>query len=83
MEMSDEDFIAYKDELVSIKTQVVAALASKTGAFVEEKEEIIPANVDPMQTSQAALNMENAPSQTLSERYQELGKAMAEAIKRK
>ena len=84
MEMSDEDFTAYKDELVSIKAQVVAALTSKTEPVeTEEEDEVIPANVDPTQSSQAALNMETAPSQTLTEKYQALGKAMAEAIKRK
>ena len=81
MDMSDEDFTAYKEELVSIKTQVLAALAQKTAETTEEV--IIPAKVDPDQAAQAALNLESAPSQTLAEKYQELGKAMAEAIKRK
>ena len=81
MDMSDEDFTAYKEELVSIKTQVLAALAQKIAETTEEV--IIPAKVDPDQAAQAALNLESAPSQTLAEKYQELGKAMAEAIKRK
>lgn len=80
-EMSDEEFASYKEELVSIKAQVLAALAQKTPEVIDEV--IIPAKIDPEQAAQAALNLESAPSQTLAEKYQELGKAMAEAIKRK
>lgn len=81
VEMSDEAFAAYKDELVSIKAQVVEALKVKAAAPVQE--EVLPANIDLAQSSQAALNLETAPTQTLASKYKELGEAMAATIKRK
>ena len=83
-EMTDEDFASYKEELISIKAQVIAALSTKKEETEENvQEEIIPANVDPEQSAQAALNLETTSPQTLRDRYQELGKSLAEAIKRK
>jgi len=82
MIMSDEVFAAYKDELVSIKAQVLETLKIKASA-VEKPEEVIPAKVDLEQSAQAALNMETATPQTLTSKYAELGQAMADAIKSK
>jgi hypothetical protein len=89
--MSDEDFISYKDELVAVKTQVIAALVAKTEASKTEvvdtgivvDEVVPPANVDATQSVQAALNLESTPSQDLISKYKALGNALAESITKK
>ncbi|MBV5346636.1 hypothetical protein JZU46_00165 [bacterium] len=84
VEMTDEVFASYKDELVSIKTQVLAALKTKAAVVpVEEEKETIPAKIDSAQSAQAALNLESSPPQSLAAKYKELGEAMAANIKRK
>ena len=89
--MSDEDFVSYKDELVAVKTQVIAALVAKTEASKTEvvdtgvvvDEVVPPANVDATQSVQAALNLESTPSQDLISKYKALGNALAESITKK
>lgn len=84
MDMSDEDFASYKEELVSIKAQVIESLKGQEEASTElEDDNTPPANVDPTKTAQAALNLESQPSQDLAKKYADLGKAMADAIKNK
>lgn len=84
MDMSDEDFASYKEELVSIKAQVIESLKIKEDASDNTVDDTTPpANVDPTKTAQAALNLESQPSQNLAKKYADLGKAMAEAIKNK
>jgi chromosome segregation ATPase len=88
MVMSDEEFAAYQEELVSIKAQVIESLKGKEKASdaeddVDTDDTTPPANVDPGKTAQAALNLESQPSQDLAKKYADLGKAMADAIKNK
>ncbi len=80
MDMSDEDFISYKEELVAIKAKVIASLKVKEDVEIEEDTTTPPVEIDPDNSSQAALNLESTPSQDLAEKYADLGKAMAEAI---
>ncbi len=81
MDMSDEDFTSYKEELVSIKAKVLSSLKVKEDVDTDEEDtNTPPVEVDPDKTSQAALNLESTPSQDLAEKYADLGKAMAEAI---
>lgn len=83
--MSEEDFSAYRDELVAIKAQVIATLATKAAVTTEEvvDEVVPPANVDSTQSVQAALNLETPPSQDLISKYKDLGKALAQSITKK
>lgn len=87
MDMSDEEFASYQEELVSIKAQVVESLKVKEEAADVDADDADdatpPANVDPEQTAQAALNLESQPSQDLVKKYSALGQAMADAIKNK
>jgi multidrug resistance efflux pump len=112
-DMSDEEFVSYKEELTSLRAAIVAQLekaeekeeaeeeaeekeeeAEEKEEEAEEKEEAEeeaeekedaeeeddvtpPANVDPGQAISAALNMEIFPSEDVTKKYQDLGKAMA------
>lgn len=85
-EMSDEEFASYKEELVAVREYVIATLESSTkdsenASEDEESDDTTPpANIDPNQSTQAALNMESLPSDDLLDKYKELGNAMAEAL---
>lgn len=93
-ELSSEDFISYKEELVSIRESVLAELKEskkedskedkeeKAEEKAEKKEEVVtpPANIDPGSSVAAALNMEIYPSDDIIAKYTEMGKAMAEAM---
>ena len=88
MDMTDEEFAAYSEELVSIKTQVIESLKVKEEAAAADVDtddvtDTPPANIDAEKTAQAALNLESQPSQDLATKYADLGKAMAEAITNK
>jgi hypothetical protein len=89
MEMTDEEFAAYSEELVSIKAQVIESLKGKEDATADvdaDADDAIdtpPANVDPEKTAQAALNLESQPSQDMASKYVDLGKAMAAAVTNK
>lgn len=78
-EMSDEDFVSYRDELVSLKEAVEKRLAKATeeaeklkSETTEEKEKL-----DSEDTEMAALNLETSATKELSDQYKEMGKAMA------
>jgi predicted nuclease with TOPRIM domain len=83
--MSDEDFTSYCDELVAIKAQVIATLATKAAATTDVvvDDAVPPANVDTTQAVKAALNLETAPSQDLLSKYKDLGNALAQSITKK
>jgi septation ring formation regulator EzrA len=83
--MSDEDFTSYCDELVAIKAQVIATLATKAAATADVvvDDAVPPANVDTTQAVKAALNLETAPSQDLLSKYKDLGNALAQSITKK
>lgn len=84
-DLDDEAFTAYKEELVSIKEQVLATLEERSQGTPDsdEEEEIVPANIDTNETANAALNLETATANSLADKYKALGLAMAEATKRK
>jgi len=92
MTMSDEEFAAYSEELVSIKTQVIESLKVKEDASADDASaddaaaddaaaDTPPAHIDTELKAQAALNLESKPSPDMAAKYLDLGKAMAEAIK--
>ena len=86
-EMSDEEFASYKEELVSIRSTIMASLEKeepKKETASKKKEEddgTPPANIDPAQAVVAALNMEVHPSEDMIEQYKNLGKALAASMK--
>jgi len=89
-EMSDEEFKAYKEELESIKTTIMASLKdgnSKEGSEEELEEgsegvKTTPANIDLNNVASAAFNMESYPSEDLLDKYRDLGNALAESMKK-
>jgi predicted RNase H-like nuclease (RuvC/YqgF family) len=54
----------------------------EAGGDEEEEDTIIPANIDPDKAVSAALNLDIYPSEELSKKYAELGRAMAEKMKK-
>ena len=92
-EMSDEDFVSYKTELVSIKDSIMAQLQAAsnntdthtevitddTTATIEEAASD-KRNLDPGQAIAAALNMEIKPNEDLVTKYRALGSELAKNI---
>lgn len=80
-EMSDEDFVSYRDELISLKGAVEKRLAeaaeeaeklkSKADSDVEKE------GLNSEDTAMAALNLETSAVKELSDQYKEMGEAMA------
>jgi len=105
-EMSDEEFVSYKSELVSIRESVVAELAKNKESSTDDNAEDSgktastkaadekasdgdddggdppPANIDKTKAVTAALNFEGRPSDDMIAKYAELGKALAEEMKK-
>ena len=125
-DMSEEDFAAYRDELIAVRDAIKSKLSKveetaeetveKTETAEEtvvdeetaseeetaeetqeetaseedtdseetasEDEEVQPAKIDPSKAISAALNMEVMVPKSLRERYANLGKAMAENMKK-
>ena len=79
--MNEEEYTAYKEELVAIRASILAELETAgSGAVADDDGAAPPANVDTAAAASAALNLETASSDTMKT-YAELGKAMAEQIK--
>jgi len=82
--MTEEDFAAYQEELVAIKKQVLATLASVKADDTSSVDDmsnnqfVPPANVDTAKSTQAALNLEMTPSTDLISKYRDLGQALAD-----
>lgn len=98
-EMTDEEFAAYKDELISLRKAVEVELAKSLEKPEPKKEDEIiskeevdeevasddgtpPANVDTEDAVSAALNLE-VSSNDIKSKYQKLGQAMADSMKKK
>jgi chromosome segregation ATPase len=92
-EMSDETFASYKEELVEVRSSILAELKKAADKTEENKEEgseqeegsddgvvTPPANIDPGTAVSAAMNMEIYPSDDIVAQYADMGKAMAEAM---
>lgn len=88
-DMSDEDFASYRDELVSLKEAVeerltkaaIEAAEREKSATADEKEKdntsVSAAEIDKDNATKAALNLETASTEEVSEQYKEMGKSMA------
>lgn len=94
-EMSDEDFVSYKEELMAVRAAILAELAADAdkksvdadadnasdNKDVDAKLDTTPAQIDADTTVNAALNLEVASTDDMATKYSDLGKAMASAIK--
>lgn len=82
-EMSDEDFISYRDELISLKEAVEKRLAEAAKEAEKLKGEADKAaekekeGLNSEDTAMAALNLETSAIKELSDQYKEMGEAMA------
>lgn len=85
MDMTDEDFTAYKDELVEVKEQVVASLKESMKSEDAGDGVTPPANVDPDKSEQASLNLETPSSKetSIEAQMKRLGEAMAKQMETK
>lgn len=95
-EMADEDFEEYAAELTSMREALLAEIKDAAGteetdsgketenetAEVDEEAEldVAPAEIDEEEGKEAALNMETAANETLHDKYQKMGKALANMI---
>jgi len=77
--MSDEEFEAYKAELVDVRNSIMAELETTTE---DGSGSVAPAAIDKEKAAAAALNVE-ASKKTVASDYAALGVALAELIKEK
>ena len=96
-EMSDDDFVSYKDELIAVRSAILEELKAtkvegstdgNTDDTLDNKDEkssegldTVPAQINDDTAVTAALNLEVASTDDITEKMAELGKAMASAMK--
>ena len=79
-EMGDEEFVAYKQDLVDFRASVEEQLRAETAAAAEESEvETVPADIDPKNTEVAAVNVETEIT-SVGEYYNKVMQALTEKM---
>ena len=85
VDMSDEDFTSYKEELVEVRASIIENLKKEEEsgtdtASVEDTKDTVttqPAEIKKSNAVSAALNMEIHPSEDLVDKYADFGMALA------
>lgn len=78
-EMADEEFSAYKEQLVEIRSEVEKAVKEEAASKTEpgdNKVDVLPPDLDKADKAAAAINAETE-TETLKDKFAQMGKALA------